>query len=159
LGLDAVVYCDCFEKGRLQELPPSGCNVSVSDDGSLLCGSDELQIQMRFDDWWYNRACSHQDGILLHQRIGNVALVYALRVELGKTPDKFPLILSEILYSGTHAGDFLSLPTVVQLQSEVNALTHVHCDDSELETSLRNFEKQIRELVECSLHVGKPITF
>lgn len=36
MGLDATVYCDCFETGRLKELPPNP-SVFVSDDGSLDC--------------------------------------------------------------------------------------------------------------------------
>jgi hypothetical protein len=81
MGLDAVVYCDCFERGRLREPPPPGCNLSVSDDGSLLCGSEDLEVQLAFDQWQLERACEHELGVLLHHYIGNIALVAALRDE------------------------------------------------------------------------------
>lgn len=29
MALDAVVYCDCFEKGRLLEPPPGGVRLRV----------------------------------------------------------------------------------------------------------------------------------
>src|SRR5436309_381829 len=81
MGLDAAVYCDCFERGRLQSPPPPGCTLAVAPDGSLLCGSDDLDVQLAFDRWRQSEACEHEDGYLVSHWIGNIALVASLRAE------------------------------------------------------------------------------
>lgn len=159
MGLDAVVYCDCFETGRLREPPPPGCNVEVAVDGSLECGSNDLEVQLAFDQWLMNRACAHENGVLVHHRIGNIALVAALREELTRCPHAFPVILNAILYNGIHAGDFIDYPTLVVLRPEIEALANVHCAERHLEHFMREFESQMRALLECALLVRKPIAF
>ncbi len=159
MGLDAVVYCDCFERGRLREPPPPGCNLSVSADGSLLCGSDDLEVQLAFDRWQLERACEHELGVLLHHRIGNIALVAALRAELERQAETFPLLLSKVLYNGTHAGDFLAVEEVKSLPSEVGALQAMSCVQQGMAGLVREFAAQMAALVECSLGVGKPLVF
>jgi hypothetical protein len=159
MGLDAVVYCDCFETCRLQEPPPPGCQLGLAEDGSLLCGSNELHVQLAFDQWRYERACTHENGVLVHHRIGNIALVAALRAELRRKPDKFPLILSKVLYNGTHCGDFIAAQEVPSLGPEVSALAEVHCGEPDMQEFVRQFELQMSELVACAIRVGKPIAF
>lgn len=105
MGLDAHVCCDCFERGRLLAAPPPGCTLSVTEDGSLLCGSDDLKVQIAFDRWRHSEACEHEDGYLVAHRIGNVALVSSLRRELGRWPERFPEVLSRVIYDGVHCGD------------------------------------------------------
>jgi hypothetical protein len=159
MGLDAVVYCDCFEKGRLHGLPPPGCNLLVSLDGSLLCGSDDLEVQLAFDQWQLNRACEHELGVMLHHHIGNIALVAALRNELGRQAEQFPLLLSKVLYNGTHCGDHLTVEEVKQMRSEVQALRGLPCSDTEMAGFVGEFAVHMAELVDCALRVGKPLVF
>jgi len=159
MGLDAFVFCDCFERGRLRSPPPPGCSLSVSENGSLLCGSDDLDTQIAFDCWQQSDACEHEDGCLVAHRIGNISLVASLRAELQRSPDRFPMILSLVLYSGTHCGDFIPAAEVPQVLSEAEALAGVHCPDPEMECFLREFEEQMRDLVSAALRVGKPIAF
>lgn len=159
MGLDAVVYCDCFEKGRLREPPPTGCLLAVSGDGSLFCNSDDLDVQLAFDQWQSNRACEHEDGILVHHRIGNIALVAALRTQLEQEPHRFPFLLSKVLYSGTHCGDYISAQDATLLRPEIAALADVHCEEPDMQEFMRGFEAQMAELVEIALRVGKPISF
>ena len=159
MGLDAVVYCDCFERRRLRAPPPTGCSLSVAADGSLLCGSDDLDVQLAFDQWQLSRACEHEMGVLLHRYIGNIALVAALRGELQQEPDLFPLLLSKVLYNGVHSGDFIPLADLERLQPEVAALGELPCTDPEMAGLLVNFAAQMKDLVACGLRVGKPIAF
>jgi hypothetical protein len=159
VALDAHVCCDCFERGRLRCPPPPGCDLSVTDDGGLLCGSDDLDVQIAFDRWQQSEACEHEDGYLLSHRIGNIALVAALRAELGRRPERFPLTLSRVVYDGVHCGDFIPAAEVPQLVPEVEALAGVHCPDPEMEQLMRGFETQMRELVAAALRVGKPLVF
>ena len=74
MGLDATVYCACFETGLLKEPPPCS-QIFVTDGGSLECHSEDLETLLAFDEWVNHRACNHPGGILLHHRIGNLAQV------------------------------------------------------------------------------------
>jgi hypothetical protein len=159
VGLDATVYCDCFERGRLRSPPPPGCTLSVDESGRLLCGSDDLDTQLAFDQWQLHRACEHEDGRLVEHRIGNIALVEELRAALEADADRFPMLLSRVLYNGTHCGDFIPVAEVPRLCTEVEALADVRCTGPLMEQFMREFEAQMRELVESSLPVGKPIVF
>jgi hypothetical protein len=159
MGLDAGVYCDCFERGRLRSPPPHGCTLSVDESGFLLCGSDDLDTQTAFDQWLVDQACEHENGLLVQHRIGNIGLVANLRAALQTDPDRFPVLLSRVLYNGTHCGDFIPATEVSQLLPEVEALAGIHCADTQMEHFMREFEAQMQELVETSLAVGKPIVF
>ncbi len=157
MGLDAFVYCDCFEAGRLRGSPPEGSHPALDDDGSVLCGSNNLDIQIAFDGWRFS--CEHPDGLLLHHRIGNIALVAALRNELQRFGNRFPRLLTWVLYNGTHCGDSIKLADMQDLRTEVAALAQFPSLDTEMEESLRRFETQMAELIDCALRVGKPIAF
>src|SRR5437773_8809051 len=106
MGLDATVYCNCFETDRLKELPPDSTIIYVSADGSLDCRSDNMEVLLAFDQWLQNHACEHESGIFIHHRIGNIALVGLLREELRRESNKFPILLEKVLYNGVHAGDY-----------------------------------------------------
>ena len=159
MGLDASVFCNCYERKHLRSQPPIGCTLSVSDDGSLDCGSDDLELQIEFDAWQRGQPCEHQDGYLVAHYIGNIALVAFLREEIGRWPDRFPMVLSRVVFSGTHCGDFIPADEVSQLVPEVEALAALHCPDPQDEEFLRVFERQMNELVAGALRVSKPIAF
>jgi hypothetical protein len=131
----------------------------VTEDGSLLSGSDDLKLQIEFDKWQHCDACEHQDCYLVAHYIGNIALVAFLREELGRSPDRFPMILSRVVYNGIHCGDFIPAGELPQLVPEVEALESLHCADPQDEGFLRAFEKQMWELVTAALRVSKPIAF
>jgi hypothetical protein len=137
MALDACVYCDCFERSRLRVAPPPGCILSVGEDGSLLCGSDDLTVQIAFDRWQHSEACVHEDGCLVSHRIGNIVLVAVLRSELGRWPERFPMILSRVIYDGIHGGDFIPAVEMHQLVPEVAALAGVHCSKPGVEQFVR----------------------
>jgi len=157
MGLDATVYCNCFETGKLKESPPDPASVFVTDDGSLACKSEELDTLLAFDQWLHSRACAHQDGVLIHHHIGNVALVGLLREELKVAANSYPILLERVLYSGAHAGDYLAFADVVNLRAEINNLSTLqHTANQSLITT---FQDQMHELVAAALSTGKPISF
>jgi hypothetical protein len=49
MGLDAVVFCDCYEKGRIKRLPPDVGKVYVKPKGALEPRSRKPEILERFD--------------------------------------------------------------------------------------------------------------
>ncbi len=71
----------------------------------------------------------------------------------------FQLILSRILYSGSHCGDLIPAAELSKLAREVEALAEIHCEDADMERFLREFEAQMIELLDAALRVGKPIVF
>ena len=160
MGLDACVYCNCYESGKLHTLPPRSELVYVDQDGALACrdeGDDDLYFE--FTRWLHNQACEHIDGIVVHCRIGNTALVGLLRKELESNQGIFPLVVGKVLYSGTHGGDYIKVSDVVEMQGEIKQLSKIHSNNSKTEAILRGFEEQMSELVECSLKMNKPISF
>src|SRR4051812_36603442 len=106
MSLDAIVWCDCYEKGKLREPPPPGISLVVEPDGAL--GYEESPAA-DFNAWceWRQHACEHPVGTLLHRRLGNIGEIGLLRSELQREAGRFPLLLSKVLYSGSHSGDHL----------------------------------------------------
>jgi hypothetical protein len=157
MGLDARVYCNCFETGKIKESPPESVLVFVTDDGSLECKSEDLDILLAFDQWLRFRACAHQDGILVHHRIGNIALVELLHKELKVEVESYPILLERVLYSGAHTGDYLAFADVENLRAEINNLSALqHTANQSLITT---FQRQMQELVAAALSTGNPISF
>ena len=159
MGLDATVYCNCFETGKLKELPPYIDLIRVADDGSLDCKSEDLELLLEFDQWLLRRACQHENGVLLHHRIGNIALIGLLRNELSRQAEKFPITLQKILYNGIHGGDYISLEDVKNLKNETDNFDGFVCFDKKNQEFVSDFRQQLKELINCSLQVEKPISF
>jgi hypothetical protein len=159
MGLDAVVYCDCFESGRIREPPPVSLAIKVAEDGSLEWRDDDFLIDLALNYWLNERACHHAGGILVSHRIGNVALVEFLRGELSRSRDLFPVLLEKVLYSGTHCGDYLLTDEVLKLREELVELADFTCSEAEHQPYMEEFRQQMDELVESALSVGKPIVF
>jgi hypothetical protein len=161
MGLDAFVYCDCYEKGRLREPPPSGVLLRVEPDGWLGPEHDDgtLESGLAWDRWREQRACEHVSGILLHHRLGNIALVGLLRAELRRETDHFPILTAKVIYSGSHTGDFLAVETIPALQRELELLREFQCTTRESADFMSEFREQMSELATVALSVGKPISF
>jgi hypothetical protein len=159
MGLDATVYCNCFEVGKLKE--PSPCpKVTVSLDGSLECQSEDLEVLLAFDHrWLLNQACEHPEGVLLHHRIGNLAHIGLLRSELERDSKSFPVLLGKVLYCGTHSGNYLVLEDIAEIQGELAQIGEVICPVARNQKYLELFRKQMNELVQIALQVAKPISF
>src|ERR671936_3121543 len=101
MGLDAFVFCDCYEKGRLKRKPPDPKLVYVLPNGDLGCRSEDSKVLERFDDWREN-ACRHETGMITGDWLGNIELIGSIRDELCRKPRKFPTLLNRVIYSGTH---------------------------------------------------------
>lgn len=159
MGLDAVVYCNCFETGNLKEPPPNPSLVYVTADGSLDYKSKDLEEQLAFDHWLLERACQHENGVLLHYYLGNLALVALLYKELETATEEFPLLLKKVLYSGIHAGDYLSLEDISNLTGEINSLDEFVASDERNQSFIDDFKNKMQDLINAALSVNKPISF
>lgn len=159
MGLDAFVYCDCYEKGLLNKLPESTWNIYIDEDGCREIKCEDIDVCMEFDRWSAVEACNHVDGILVHHRLGNIALINRLREILLPYQLVLPIIWHKIVFSGTHSGDYLTVEQVQKLSTELSKLKDIHSDENKNEDFLRDFERQLSELVKNSLEVNKPIAF
>lgn len=54
--------------------------------------------------------------------LGNVAMVAWLQEEIGRRLSGHSLLISAILYSGSHSGDFIPLDQLDELEAELKAL-------------------------------------
>jgi len=159
MGLDAYVYCDCFERGRLRTQPRPEWGVYVHEEGWREPTTHDLEELLAFDAWNFRDACEHEDGVLLHHRLGNIGLIALFRQLLNSRVDQLPVIVNKIIYSGIHSNDSLTLDAVERLAVELDPLAQVHDADRETEALLRDFEHKLRNLVECARRVQKPIVF
>lgn len=158
MGLDARVYCDCFEQGRLRTAPSIEWRVFVDDSGMRVAHTESLEADMAFDEWTFS-ACEHPSGVLLHHRIGNIAAVSWIRAALAQQPTLFSFLLSKVVYNGIHAGDSIGTAQLAILSCELQALSKFRAEDALSESLIRHFERQMQELVETALRVNKPIVF
>jgi len=161
MALDACVYCDCFETGKVKTPPPQPELVYVDPEtGAVSLRWDAPGADQHLFNDWRASACEHgQFGELVSHRLGNIALIGFLRALLQNTPERFPTLLSKVLYNGTHICDVINLPDVELLAGEMPAVHALHCGDAEEEVLLRNFEKQMTDLIQAAKSAGKPIVF
>ena len=160
VGLDATVYCDCFEKGTIRMPPPQPELVYVELSGQVSLRWEEPQADQRGFYDWLAGCCEHGPmGELVSHRLGNFALIGILREMLAETPDRFPVLLTKVLYDGGHAGDYLVLDEVNNLAVEIDLLKNIHGRGKDGENLIRRFQQQISELVGAALSVRKPIAF
>ncbi|MGA2435138.1 MAG: hypothetical protein ABSG25_07610 [Bryobacteraceae bacterium] len=161
MGLDATVYCNCYELGKVHTPPPQPDLIYIDDKTGQLKlrwdapGADQHQFYE-----WLASACEHGPlGEFVTHRFGNVARIGFLRQLFARTPQRFPILLSKVLYNGTHAGDVLNLADIEELAIEMASVRNIHCADAGEEEMLRQFETQMMDLIRGARSVGKPIIF
>ena len=159
MSLEATVYCDCYERGRMRT-PPQPEFVLLEENGGLTLDCDQPGVDQEAFNRWRATACEHgQWGELVWHRLGNITLITFLRELLSTQPQRFPILLSKVLYNGVHCGDFLTSAEVGLLAIEVERLKEIHAVQESDEPFVRHFELQMRELAEAAQSVGKPIAF
>lgn len=158
MGLDATVYCDCFERDKLNTPPDPAWRVEVDATGARFAKTAELEHDLAFDQW-NCAACAHDDGVLLHHRLGNISTIGLIRTVLSESAPLFPLILTRVIYSGSHCGDHVPYPLVPELSHEVELLAQVQPREVIAAECVRDFERKLRELIAAAMQVRKPIAF
>jgi len=157
MGLNACVYCDCFQQGRLRV--PAPVRVTAASDGSVgpAVGSS-VDEQKQFDDW-RRSACEHPGGVYLSRRLGNVDLIGGIRATLARTPDLYPVLLTRVVYSGSHSGDALSREFFDQLSTELDDLVRAQTRDARESDWLLSFAAEIRRVLTAGRRMKQPIVF
>jgi hypothetical protein len=158
MGLDAVVFCDCYEKGRIKRLPPELSPVYVLPNGSLEPRSDDPEVLDRFDAWRVH-ACRHEEGMIAGDYLGNAGYIACLVAAVWSQRKLFPILVSKVIYDGTHCGDYLSLRDVSKLAVELDRLKSLRTGDKSLDKNLQLLRRKLEKLVTMSLKIKKPIAF
>ena len=160
MGLDAVVYCDCYEKGMVRKPPPQPELIYVDTNGQVCIKWDAPGADENAFSDWLKDACDHGPrGELASRRLGNIALIGFINSLLKNSDQRFPLLLAKVVYDGTHCGDFIAFADVERLRIEVEGLSGVHLRDPAEEEILREFQQDMSDLVAGATKVRKPIAF
>ncbi len=158
MSLDAYVRCTCIRDGKAKPHPfPHKFALDEFAEPALI-GNASLDEWIAHDRWFAD-SCEHM-GYLVSERLGNVAMIAKLR-EFIQTLDResglrFPILLGNVVYSGTHSGDSISRNTAKRLQEEVDNILG-------LNRPLRDWEREflgsLKRLCDASIATGNPITF
>jgi hypothetical protein len=140
MGLDAIVYKNLHHQNlgadaSSAEIDPETHEVSFLND----------DLSKKYRD--QREAASF--------RIGNISAVARLRAEAQRLLPPDSLILTKILYSGTHSGDALSLASLPQLSAEIHSLD----PDSRLSPDFREFLTILQHLITAAQAEQGPIVF
>lgn len=152
MGLDAVVYCNCYRQGQIVSPPPDPHLVSIGEDGEVQfreASEDQFiedEQEARFWEWRAT-ACQHPDMMYDSQHIANwtgYRLFQAVLEEVGW--GHFPTLHKELPQADE--GETLALAARVALQ-ELETFKQLYCS---LMTVLIHVEadKEIMQFVPTS---------
>ena len=166
MGLDAMVFCDCVEKGRLTVPHPYPRLLYIDDNGSPeIRSKDPVEID-EHDKWMDLPPCEHEQMMLDDDYLGNAGHISRLYEILSGVAAgharAFPVLLGKVLYSGTHCGDHLTIRDVRGLSSELDRLEKMHLPTAlppEDALQIASTASMLRRLVKAALTATKPIAF
>lgn len=140
MGLDAFVFLN------KQHLP--------FDADALGAEFDAETGEYFFYDVELDRKYSRQARTACYKRIGNINAVAQLRAEARLVLGEESIVLSRVLYSGTHSGDTLKVELIPTLERE---LPRLQSATSSLE--MLEFIRNLEELARVAKVEGNPIVF
>ncbi len=143
MGLDATVY-------RNRKSLPAQLRDKVTSDAE----SGAMNVRDAADDRLFNssqlEAC--------HERLGNIALVAFIRGEIAKALGHQESLLSrKVVYSGSHAGDWIPFSEIDQLSREIDDLEKMTISSRSAE--LTTFIEQMRKLIGAAIREVNGIFF
>lgn len=166
MGLDAVVFCNCVEKGCLTVPHPYPRLLYIASNGSPEIRSKDAAKVDEHDKWMNLPPCVHEDMMLDGCRLGNagsISHLYEILSEVTTAPGRtYPVLLGKVLYDGTHCGDHLTIRDVRRLSSELDRLEKMKPRTAILREDVRQLASatgMLRRLVKTALAVNKPIAF
>lgn len=140
MGLSGVVYRN---KDNLQLGADEQFAQLLPDTGEVYFVDDDMS--RRHD----------QEREAAHARLGNIAMISALREEIGRFLGPQSLLYTKVLYSGTHSGDFIPITQLPDLLEEISRVRKA----SNQSRDLRDFLDRIEKLAQIALHERNPIVF
>ena len=143
MGLEAVVYV------HRDKLPPT-----VMDE--LPC-IDEQTGEVYFEDPEIAKKHPKNTFTAIRKSLGNVAMIGALRGEISRAADNNSILLSKVLYSGSHSGDIIGVSDLDKLESEIKNVRNN--TSKERSSVLERFLKDLTELIMAARAQQLPIVF
>jgi hypothetical protein len=157
MGLDASVRCNCIGDGKAKPHPFPDM-LRFDETGEPYLDSCASLKQWQVHDRWFDESCEHR-GYVLRIRLGNIALVTAVRENLlalnRQARGSFPILLEQVLQNGTHSGDHIDTDKSPALLLESEQIL----SEVSLERLQRRFMEQIKLLCLASIETGNPIVF
>lgn len=149
MGLDAVVF---RSRANLPFDPDAEGAILDRSTGEWCVVDLEVDIELAFEQKfpWETR-------IAADKRIGNIALVQILREQASLILGDGSIVLSKVLYSGTHGGDSIPVEQTAALRDELLQLGR--CAEEPDGGYLKQFASDMLELVEAARREGNPIVF
>jgi hypothetical protein len=158
MGLDAHVHCSCVREGRASTHPFPD-RLSFDETGEPVLAGDPSTEEWDIHDKWYAQSCEHS-GFLASARLGNIRMIAHVRElvrHLQANPGpRFPILLTQVVYNGTHCGDWIPIEKASELLHEVDTILH---SKDLLTDSERRFFSSMRSLCMASIECGNPIVF
>ena len=158
MGLDANVRCTCIQQGRAKPHPFPEKFV-IDETGEPVLTGDASMEEWTVHDRWYARSCEHS-GVLLSERLGNISAIEHLRELLNgleRDPEpRFSILLTKVVFNGSHSGDYILSSMAPMLLSEVDAALH---STEVLDGSEKEFFEGMKRLCQASISTGNPIMF
>jgi hypothetical protein len=163
MSLNAVVYCDCIEKGRVTKPHPRPDLLFIDEKGAPdISSTDPLEIEAH-DRWESLRPCQHEHFWLIEHWLGNVSLIGSIRAFLQQYSSdparEYPVLWSKVIYDGSHTGDFLTIDAVRELSDEMDRLSSMEHLTTSDTSPLVELLRKLNDLVRASQSVNKPISF
>jgi len=147
MGLDAVVYRS--KKSLPFEHDTVGAILDVP--------TGEYDVPDRALEPAFEQKFPRESRIAANKRIGNLALVSWLRERAFLVLKDRSIVLSKVLYSGSHSGDSIPVEQTIELRNELLQLGgSVEQPDRE---HMKQFVTDMLELVEAARREGNPIVF
>lgn len=143
MGLDAVVY------RKKENLP--------FDADALGAEFDSITGEYYFADDAVEQRFPYETRVAISKRIGNINLVARLREEAEAVLDEDSVVLSKVLYSGTHSGDTLDSRAFAPLERELSSLAR-QAEQSGSDR-LKQFACDMSELLDAARAENNPIVF
>ena len=146
MGLDAVVY------RSKEHLPFDADAEGVSREpttGEYYCADPALEPS-------FDRKYPIETRESISKRLGNISLIALLREEAKGFFDNNSVVLSKVLYSGTHAGDVIGSESLSQLENELRQFQQ---SERHVSKELAGFIADLRELLIAARREGNPIVF
>jgi hypothetical protein len=158
MGLDAYVRCTCIRDGKAKAHPLPGRFILDESNAPSLTG-DPTEEEWELHDQWVQQSCEHE-GFLISEFLGNITRAQHLRQFLkglqGNPGPKFPILLKQVVYDGTHTGDRIPADKTPDLMREVDLVLGSF---DILTESEKDFFQSMKRLCEASIATGNPIVF
>lgn len=144
MGLDAVVYKN--RTNVLIDVPID--HIRVDEDRG------EVYIDPETENFSYPR----DTFVAYETRLGNVAMIDAIReAALSVISNPNSILLSKVLYSGTHSGDWVPVSDLPRLKDEIEQLSReAH---GTREEGLNSFIEEMKRLIAAAEVQGNPLVF